>query len=175
MPFPPNQEAVLVKLQADGNVADFTPAKIDQIAEGIATGAGVNTSSVKVEVTAGSVNIYGTIIPPAGKTAAQINTAVANNLGTAAQANSALADAGVTVTSAPTVETTNTDTVNQAVASDNSAWVDRQIGASVALGTGVLVAIIVVPIIVVGCLLSLIIYWWCCKNQRKLIVVNASA
>ena len=92
--------------------------------------AGVSSSYVMVAVTAGSVNIYAQITIPNGRTASAIHTQVANTLGDATKASTAL---GISVTSA-TVSTTSTTAVSQSIANDNDA-VDKSSSSRINIGT----------------------------------------
>lgn len=160
---------------ADGDLSDYDATKTTQIQCAIATAASVDCSDVLITITPGSVNIHAQITPSNGDVNA-VNTAVSTNLGTTAQANAALAPAGVTVTSTPAIQTTTTDAINQDIANDYTAYYDNAVAnwnnavkKAVGLAIGVLVAIIVAPVALLIAVVILI-YCLCCKNKRKVVV-----
>lgn len=167
-------------MQADGDVSDYDANRTAQIQSVIATAAGVATPDVYITITPGSVNIVAQITPSNGDVNA-VNTAVSTNLGTTAQANTALASTGVTVTSTPAIQTTTTDAINQDIANDYTAYYDNAVAGSnneakkaTDLTTGVLVAIIVAPIAFLIAVVILI-YCYCSKNKRKTVVTTTAA
>ena len=113
-------------------------------------------------ITAGSVNIYAEITIPDGMTASAINRKVANNLGDATKASSAL---GISIMSA-TVSTTSTTAVSQSIANDNDpSSGNNNIGA---IAGGVAGAAVIVAV------LGGAYYAWK-QMQQKTAVVPVSA
>ena len=90
----------MLTLTASGSVSDYSDTSALQTS--IAVNAGVDASSVSISVAAASVIITATIKVPTSMTADVVQTTLSSRLGTAAAASTAL---GITVASAPTVET----------------------------------------------------------------------
>ena len=84
-------------------MSDFDDAKKTSLESSIAAVAGVDASAVTVAITPGSVLITATIAVPASKTAAAVQTSLANSLGTADDASTVL---GIDVESEPSIAVT---------------------------------------------------------------------
>jgi len=90
-------------MTASGSVSDFDDAKKTSLESSIAAVAGVDASDVTVAITGASVLITATIAVPASKTAAAVQTSLANSLGTADDASTIL---GIDVESEPSIAVT---------------------------------------------------------------------
>merc|ERR1719326_1245854 len=100
------KEVVVINMKAEGDVADYTPAKKTAIAESFATLLGIDISLILIIVTAASVNIDVEIEPPADGSIALdvIEDKVVKAMPDTSTANAFLEDAGVTVISTPEVK-----------------------------------------------------------------------
>ena len=92
-------ETVVLTLRASGSVGDYSAIKIQLLKRSVATVAGVDLSSVSINVAAGSVIITATIKVPASSTDA-VQTKLSSSLGTAAAASAAL---DISVEADPTI------------------------------------------------------------------------
>ena len=111
-PLPPSApgqlvEGVEVTLEAAGAVSDYDENKKSAIKTAFATAGSVDVSKVSVTITAGSVIIRVVIEAASSSAATTIKDAIAPQIATAAAATTFLADASVTVSSAPVVATGN--------------------------------------------------------------------
>ena len=90
-------------MTASGSVNDFDDTKRTSLESSIAAVAGVDASDVTVAITGASVLITATIAVPASKTAAAVQTSLANSLGTADAASTVL---DIDVESVPNIAVT---------------------------------------------------------------------
>jgi hypothetical protein len=101
-------EVVKIEMKAAGEVADYTPAVVDNMKGPIAAEAGVNTSAVDITVTAASVIIVVQIEAADAAAATTMETSLVAVMSTPEAATSFFAASGVDVQviSAPVIEAT---------------------------------------------------------------------
>jgi len=152
---------VVLAFAIAGSLDDVTDGDITGIKNGIASAAGVDPTHVTVGVTAGSVTVSAVIQVPATASPAAFQADLINNLGaTTADVSSAL---GVTVETVPTASVTTQSDASSNIIINN--W-QNVVKDAIALGTGVLIAIIVAPTLVLLCVIGLIVYCCCCKKKQ---------
>jgi len=107
------KHSVRITMAATGSVDDYTPQRIQQIAETFASNASVPMSSVRVTVTSGSVVISAEILVNASDVVS-LEERLSATLATpdAASAFLSAVDAGVTVISTPTIQSVAEDVVS---------------------------------------------------------------
>lgn len=162
---------VVMQFSIAGNLDDLTSAQEQSIRSGIASVANVDPVYVTVAYSQGSVVATAIITVPSGDSAADIESDLQANLGSPTAASSAL---GVNVESTPTVEVTTQSDANSGIFNNIINAVDGAIKKAVALGTGVLIAIIVAPTVVVLLIIFLIVYCCCCKKKQKTAAVGGA-
>jgi len=154
---------------ADGNVADLTAAKKDEITAGIATAAGVEPKYVSAQFLPGSIKIMAIIVVPQGTDVSTIQTSVADKLGSKSGASTVT---GLTISTVPTVaSTTVSDASAQVQSEGGTAFVNAVVNTynqAVAMATGILVAIIVGPTVAALCIIGLVVYCCCCRKKKAM-------
>ena len=90
---PPPATIVTFSLLASGEIADYTPAVLESITSVIAAAAGVQVSTVTIDVAAGSVLLTARILVASTDEATVVTSAVAGRIATPAAATALLSNA----------------------------------------------------------------------------------
>ena len=162
---------VLLQFDIAGSLDDLTAKQETNIKAGIASAAGIDQMYVTVTYTAGSISVTAMVTAHSGASAAYLESAFLTNLGTTADASTAL---GVTVETVPTTTTTTQSAINNGLFNNIVNNLNNAVTNAVALGTTILIVIIVVPIVVVVLIISLIVYCCCCKKKQKTTAVGGA-
>ena len=141
---PPSTEIVVIRMTASGNVEDYTPEKVANLQENLATVAGVDKSLVAIVVEPGSVLITATIAVPASMQSYGVRNLIKAKLGTAEAASAVL---GIIVLSAPSfviASTTPLAPLNEEEAMQNEAQSEE---LPVGLIVGICVGVVVIGLV----------------------------